>query len=97
MQRIASPAERVIRKCGNGNLSKGLRLVSEWCGVHVTAVQRWTYPREARSGGTGGLIPTKHWPAIIARAAHLGVALDAKEFFFTPEELVPGVPQASAA
>ncbi|MBN9568737.1 MAG: hypothetical protein J0H79_14145 [Alphaproteobacteria bacterium] len=89
MERITSPAQRVITKCGKGDFSKGLRVVAAWTGKHITRVQRWTYPK-AR-GGTGGLIPTQEQQVILTAALREGIALDPADFFFTGGELAPGM------
>ncbi|HEY1630830.1 MAG TPA: hypothetical protein VGF56_05910 [Rhizomicrobium sp.] len=87
MDRIASPATRVITKCGKGSFSHGLALVGQWTGVHESRLYRWTYDR-AR-GGTGGLIPTQHQQTILTRAQLAGIPLAPEDFFFTPAELAP--------
>lgn len=75
-----TPASDIIKRCG-GNLR-----VAEWLGLERTAVQRWTYPKD--KGGTGERIPTRHWAALIAKAAEHGSVVRL-------EELIP--PDAAAA
>lgn len=85
MDRIASPAQRVIEKCGNGNFEKGLVAISGWTGVSAARVRRWTFTKS--KGGTGGVIPTQHQQDIYDRARLKGVDLKAEDFFFTAGEL----------
>lgn len=47
-------------------------------GVHRTRVSNWSRPKAA--GGTGGVIPFKHLPALIAAAASRGIPLSANDF-----------------
>ena len=47
-------------------------------GVHRTRVSNWTRAKEA--GGTGGMIPFKHVPAILAEAKDRGLELSADDF-----------------
>lgn len=72
-----NPAERVIEKCG------GHSLVAEMLGVHVSRVHRWTYPKER--GGSDGVIPGRHIPELIAKAADQGITLSPGEFYDLPE------------
>lgn len=66
------PARTIIRKLGGPNK------VSEVAGVHRTRVSNWARPKEA--GGTGGNIPFKHVPALLAHAREIGVDLSANDF-----------------
>lgn len=73
MRVMETPAEAIIRKCG------GHAAVAEICGVHVTRVYRWTYPK-AR-GGSDGLVPTRHQGQLLAGARQRGVNLSPDDFF----------------
>jgi hypothetical protein len=42
-------------------------------------VSNWSRPKE--SGGTGGIIPQKHIPALLILADQIGVALALGDFF----------------
>lgn len=69
-------AQRVIEKCG------GHDVVAGWLKVSTTSVYRWTYPKD--KGGTGGVIPQKHWQALIQKAASDGIELTVEDFFDPP-------------
>ena len=64
----------------------GPAVVSEITGTAYTAPYRWMAPRE--NGGTGGVIPQKHFPALLAAARERGLVL-------TTDDLVFGVGAAS--
>lgn len=66
------PAHSIISKLG------GDTAVASIAGVHRTRVANWKRPKA--SGGTGGAIPFKHVPALIAAAAERGIQLDANDF-----------------
>lgn len=66
------PAQTIVRKLGGPNA------VADITGVHRTRVSNWMRPKEA--GGTGGTIPFKHVPALIAAAKDAGVELQADDF-----------------
>lgn len=66
------PAQTIIRKLG------GEAVVSEITGTAYTAPYRWQHSRER--GGTGGLIPQKHHPRLLAFAMAKGIALSPSEF-----------------
>lgn len=68
-----SPAARVIAKCG------GYRTVSDWLGLSVAQVYKFTYARE--KGGTGGLIPADHQPTLLKIARENDIALTPDDFF----------------
>jgi hypothetical protein len=76
---MSKQAERVITKCGAGDLTKGLSLVAEWTGVDRSRLYRWMQPKT--KGGTGGLIPAQHHQRIMNCARHFSVALDPADFF----------------
>lgn len=77
--RIITPAERVICKCGNGDFSKGLDTIERWTGVHRSRLHRWTYPRNR--GGTGGLIPAWHQQIIFIHARREDKGIVSSDFF----------------
>lgn len=70
------PAQSIVAKLGGP--TKVARIVS----VHRTRVHGWMQPRE--SGGTGGVIPIKHVPALLAFAIANGIDLGANDFIPLP-------------
>lgn len=80
------PADSIIAKLG------GPSSVAKAAGVHRTRVSNWKRPRE--DGGTGGQIPQKHIPALIALASDLKVSLALGEFF--PDQTKPDLDTAGA-
>jgi hypothetical protein len=66
------PAQTIISKLGGDTVVAGI------AGVHRTRVANWKRPKQ--SGGTGGVIPFKHVPALIAAAEEKGLKLDANDF-----------------
>lgn len=66
------PASTIIRTLGGPNK------VAEIAGVHRTRVSNWKRSKE--DGGTGGMIPFKHVPALLAAARDKGVDLSADDF-----------------
>lgn len=66
------PASTIIRQLGGPNK------VAEIAGVHRTRVSNWKRPKQ--DGGTGGMIPFKHVPALIAAGRDKGVDLSANDF-----------------
>lgn len=66
------PASSIIRQLGGPNK------VADIVGVHRTRVSNWKRPRG--DGGTGGMIPFKHVPALIAAAKVEGIDLTADDF-----------------
>lgn len=84
--------------CVNGNMTNiainlieklgGVSAVATTTKVHVSRVYRWTYGKER--GGTGGEIPKKHWPALIAAARQRGIELSHEDFFQIP---IPAKPR----
>lgn len=66
------PAQTIIRKLGGATVVAGI------AGVHRTRVSNWA--RAKAAGGTGGTIPFKHVPKLIAAAATKGVSLSADDF-----------------
>ncbi|HYI27577.1 MAG TPA: hypothetical protein VD863_06965 [Bradyrhizobium sp.] len=66
------PAASIITSLG------GDTIVARIAGVHRTRVANWKRPKSA--GGTGGAIPFKHVPALIAAAKSMGLVLSADAF-----------------
>ena len=71
------PARTIIDRLGGPNK------VAAIAGVHRTRVSNWA--RDKNSGGTGGVIPFKHVPALLAAAKEKGVELSADDFLPAPE------------
>ena len=73
------PATSIIKTLG------GAAQVARIAGVHRTRVYSWMRPVSA--GGTGGYIPLRHIPKIIAQAKADGIALSGDDFLppETPE------------
>ena len=63
----------MIRKCG------GAQAVADWCGIDVSNVHRWTYPKDR--GGSEGVIPARHQQIILEKARKAGVAVGPSDFF----------------
>jgi|LauGreDrversion4_2_1035121.scaffolds.fasta_scaffold00574_25 hypothetical protein len=55
-----SPAKEIVAKLG------GVRATARVLQLNPSAVSRWMMPPKKR--GTGGLIPQRHWPAILEHA-----------------------------
>jgi hypothetical protein len=85
MTRITTPAERIITKCGRGNFSNGLKVISGLTGKDITSIRRWTY--EKAEGGTGGLVPAPDQQVILASEPHEGFGIVPDDFFWGPAEL----------
>ena len=66
------PARTIIKRLGGPNK------VAEITGVHRTRVSNWA--RSKAVGGTGGAIPFKHVPALLAAAKDVGVDLETDDF-----------------
>ncbi len=66
------PARTIIARLG------GPTKVSGIAGVHRTRVSNWA--RRKEDGGTGGVIPFKHVPALLAAARSAGISLSADDF-----------------
>ena len=76
---LATQAFRLLEKFGGARgLVRALARVGEY--KNPSSVYRWLYPKEA--GGTGGLVPSKMWPAIMRASRIEGVLL-------TPEDMDP--------
>lgn len=85
-----TPAERILARFGPGRIAK-------WTGRHRSRVHAWPWPPE--KGGTGGVIPVRVRPAIIAGAlrdlgetvAHSEFELAEGETYLVAEEIIGGV------
>lgn len=71
------PASTIIAKLG------GPTKVAQIVGVHRVRVSNWKQPRTR--GGTGGTIPQRHIPALIAHARAAGIALGGDDFLPQPD------------
>lgn len=69
------PASRIIALLG------GPSAVAEEVGIHRTRVSMWQASRE--KGGTNGLIPYRHIPAILEMARKKGVDIGPADFIPT--------------
>lgn len=69
---MLEPAQTIVRKLGGPSVVAGI------AGVHRTRVSNWMRPKSA--GGTGGVIPFKHVPALIEAAKAMGLDLSADDF-----------------
>lgn len=67
------PAARIIEICG------GHKNVSDWLGVDLTRVFRWTYSKE--KGGSDGYIPAQYHQTLLLRARAEGKDLKPEHFF----------------
>ena len=81
------PARTIIERLG------GVAIVSKIAGVAYTAPYRWQYAKER--GGTGGLIPQRHIPDLLAYARQNGIDLTADDFFVAPSSAPSDPPPAS--
>ena len=68
---MSTSAQHVIDRLG------GFREVADFLGVHKSRVHRWTYPRDR--GGTGGVIPQRHFGKLMDMAQKRGVDLQADD------------------
>lgn len=71
------PAASIITRLG------GPKEVAAEIGIHRTRVSKWKLPKA--SGGTGGTIPQKHYPALMRFARKKGVDLRFAEFVQAPD------------
>lgn len=69
------PAAGIIAKLG------GDTAVASIVGVHRTRVANWKRAKDA--GGSGGVIPFRHVPALLDAAKSKGIALTADDFLPT--------------
>lgn len=70
---MANQAERVISRFGGVT-----KLAAAYDGASANAIYKWTYPKDR--GGTGGVIPGDHVPALISLAQKLDVELELADF-----------------
>lgn len=66
------PANTIIKKF------KGLKPLADVTGVAAHTVMRWRMPRD--KGGTGGVVPHWHIPAILKAARENGIDVRASDF-----------------
>lgn len=71
-QRGLEPAASIVRKLG------GEAVVSRVTETALTAPYRWQHAKD--KGGTDGLIPQRHHPALLAYARDNNIVLTAEEF-----------------
>lgn len=57
----------------------GSVVVADALKIHRSTAWKWTQPKE--KGGTGGLIPSKHVPALLALAKKRRTKITAKDFY----------------
>jgi len=81
------PASTIIKRLG------GRSVVAARCGVLPNRPSYWKMPKER--GGTDGLIPAKHIPALIAFGREIGEELTTADF--SPGVDQPAVPSGAAA
>ena len=67
-----NPAAKVVDEFG------GVKAVVDVTRVHRTRVYLWMRPKE--DGGTGGTIPQRHIPTLMAEATKRGLNLTANDF-----------------
>lgn len=72
-----SVAETIFERFG------GREAVAELLGVNIVQTYRWTYPKDRK--GTGGKIPPRHWPLLLAEAKKRGIRLDAEELIIAAQ------------
>lgn len=71
------PASTILKKLG------GPTKISRGIGIHRVRVSNWARPKE--SGGTGGVVPQRHIPALLAYAKSIGEELGPEDFFPSAE------------
>ncbi len=62
----------IIEKCGNGDVTQGVKNVSGWCGRNLANVYRWIRVNQ---------IPAKHQSRILLKAKSKKMNLTEKDFF----------------
>lgn len=85
------PATSIIALCG------GHAAVADICGVDVSRVHRWTYPKTR--GGTGGAVPVPQQQRLLSGARARGIDLRPEHFFVDLPPVAaasPGMPAADA-
>ncbi|MDR6952321.1 hypothetical protein J2X65_001676 [Ancylobacter sp. 3268] len=83
------PASSLIEKLG------GPTAVALAVGCNLSRVYRWTYSKEA--GGTGGIIPQRHYPALIDEARRKGITLTINDFLPRPALAAEPLAEETAA
>lgn len=66
----------------------GHDVVSHIVGIDRSNVHRWTYPKD--KGGTGGIIPARHQPVLLAKAQEMGIDLKPSDFFDLSSTAITG-------
>lgn len=82
------PAHTIIKKLG------GEAVVKQITDTAYTAPYRWQHPRN--KGGTGGLIPQRYHPMLLAYARRNGIDLNAEDFLPATDESEPPIPSEAA-
>ena len=77
------PAQTIIRKLG------GPSVVARIVGIHRTRVSSWQRSRAA--GGTGGHIPQRHIPTLLAFAREKKADVTAEDFLLKGWEASGGI------
>lgn len=72
------PAATVIRKCGDGSLSAGIKVAAGITGLDESSVRRWMMAPE--KAGTGGYIPSRHQQVILDWGEPRGL-IEPRDFF----------------
>lgn len=85
-EQLLEPAKSVIERLG------GINAVAAIASKHRTRVYRWMRPVEA--GGTGGLIPQREIPRLLAHASANSIPLSADDFL-PPSFSAPPMSEAS--
>lgn len=67
-----SPAREIVQKLG------GVRATARILNLNPSAVCRWMKPPAER--GTNGLVPQRHWPALIQYAKKERIKLGLRDF-----------------
>lgn len=80
-------ASHIITKCGGGDFKRGVPIVAELAGVHITRVFRWTYPKG--KGGSDGIIPAAKQQKILENARARGIDLTPDDFFLAALDEAP--------
>lgn len=88
MKNALEPAKSIIERLG------GEFIAAKIAGTKAVAPYRWQYER--MRGGTGGLIPQRHHPALLAYARLMGIALSAEEFLPVNAACSPSVDNIAA-
>lgn len=83
---MQTTADHVIAKCG------GFKRVSEWLGLDLSTVYRFTYTR--KNGGTGGVIPAQYQTTLLAKARENDIDLKPDDFFVVASDTPSTAPAA---